>query len=174
MLLLFILFWLVADGWIIYKTAKTIIRMINGKRLLNKALKNGEEVIRCNYAVFDRKNYIIPSLFKLYFIYITLSYINKSPETFILILPTALCMAVQLIILFLAYSREKYAYLTNDGVIFTLGCFKFTECRFTWEGSAVPDRLNIYRPKAKVPYSVTFDQQVERAHEIIDNHVPTF
>lgn len=85
-------------------------------------------------------------------------------------MPASIFAVIHIIAVF----KEKNVYLTEDGLIYFLGCFAFSKCRFSWESSNNPDipsnTLHVYKPKDKLPFTVSFDDDIETAHKITDEH----
>ena len=74
----------------------------------------------------------------------------------------------------IAAFREKYVYLTAHGLVLFAGELSFEKFRFVWETPGNPDELSdtllVYPEKEKIPFPVTFTENLEEAHLIIELH----
>ena len=167
----------------LFSTIRLTVNVTRGKMILNRAKKSGQIPLKCRSAVFKGWAYIFAILLDGYLLRYFLKYImimyqlrdRADPKRFtavMLVLGTdVLCMAVSLIIHILAIFLEKYAYLTSDGLVYFMGCFKFSECRFNWEAGTqgiLSDTLHVYKKNDSIPFTVVFGDNSEAAHRITD------
>ncbi len=159
----------------ILTSGKLVVKVVKGALLLKKAKTNNQMVIKCTSTVYKLRNYFISvvlDLAVLVFIIRLFSLIKYSSLIGVVIIITTFCSElIELIIHIIAIFREKYGYLTSDGLIYFIGCFKFDNCRFVWDSTANPDilsdTLHVYRQNEKMPFTVIFYDQIEEAHQIV-------
>lgn len=161
----------------IANTVRLVANVLKGRQLLKKARENNEFIIKGNNAVYKASNYILAigtEVLYLGLIFVLLK--SYKAELFIALLvgTTVVTMAVDMFIHMIAVFKEKNVYLTKSGLIYFLGSFEFSKCRFSWENSSDHDMLSntlhIYMPKDKLPFTVSFDNDVEAAHKITDEN----
>lgn len=168
---------LVIYSWI--STVRLIFKVLRSWLLLNKVRKNNEIIIKGNSTVYRIKNYIIAIITEAFFMFIMcrLLTIDRLPLLFTIFVGFSIAnIAVSMIIHIIAIFKENNVYLTNKGLIYFIGRFEFSKCRFAWESSDNSDdlsnTLHVYPPKDKFPFTATFDEQIENAHKIVsDNSV---
>lgn len=158
-------------------TIKLFVKVAKGRLLLNKAKKNNETIIKGISSIYKTSNYIIVVCIELFLVYIfyRLLFIYKLPLIlFILIFVEGISLIVQVLIHIVAIFKEKYVHLTRDGLIYYMGCFEFSKCRFSWETTNDPDTLSntlhVYKPKEKLPFTAIFDEETELAHKITEEN----
>ncbi len=167
----------------LFSTIKLTVNVISGRVMLDRARKSGQLPIKCRSSVYKGWAYIFAILLEGYLLRFFMKYIMvvyplrdaADPKRFTAVMlvlgADVFCMAVSLIIHIFAIFLEKNAYLTNDGLVYFLGCFKFSECRFSWEAVAqgkLSDTLHVYKKKDKLPFTVVFDDNTEAAHRMTD------
>lgn len=176
---LFDVFYFLLVIYNLFSTVRLIFKVLRSCLLLNKARKNNEIIIKGNSSVYRIKNYIIAIITEAFFLFIMcrLLTLYRLPLYFAIFIGfTVANIAVSTIIHIIAIFKEKNVYLTNKGLIYFIGCFEFSKCRFAWESSDNSDNLSntlhVYTPKDKIPFTATFDEQIENAHKIVsDNSV---
>lgn len=160
---------------------KMITNMVKSALALKKAKENGEDPIRCIDSAYKLKNNIISVVFilflifsvlqRLYFVKTRLSmYTTVTP--IYLIYGSALIFSIFVLILqIITLLKGKYGYLTCEGMILLMKFHKFTNNKFVWESASSSDKpsntLHIYIPKKNIPITVVFEEQAEKAHEIV-------
>ena len=154
-------------------TLRMVVNIIISAMKLNSARKNGREVVKCESTVYKMSRYIIVLLSEGFFIYFFGDLYFRLRETenifmklpfIMLVIDVIILMIVHIIALF----KEKYAYLTPDGLISYIKIFRFANCRFTWDSTG--DTLHVYPKKEKMPFTVVFRNNADTAHEIVDNN----
>ncbi len=158
-------------------TARLVAKIIKGKLLLKKARENGEIIIKGKNSVYKVTNYIIAIVMEVIAVFVfgkfLISY-NVLSIVSVLVIITIAPLAVTIVIHIIAIFQENDVYLTKNGLIYFLGYFEFSKCRFSWESSNNPDvlsnTLHIYKPKEKIPFTVSFDRDIETAHKITDEN----
>lgn len=156
---------------------KLFVKVAKGRLLLSKAKKNNETIIKGISSIYKTSNYIIAVCIELFFIFVLfrLLFIYKLPLIlFIIIFVEGISLIVQVLIHIVAIFKEKYVHLTRDGLIYYIGYFEFSKCRFSWETTNNPNTLSntlhVYKPKEKFPFTAIFDQETELAHKITDEN----
>lgn len=165
--------------WSCYSTIKTIIKVITSGLTLFNAKRNGSEIIRCKSVVYRIWHYIFAIAYELFVagylfkLFLMLKKL-KIEELSICLLILIILMLSNAIIHVIAIFREKYAYLTEEGMVSFVEKFKFSKCRFSWESDdnadIVSDTLHIYPKKGNIPYTVVFESQAEQAHRIVSEN----
>ena len=168
---------------------KVTYQVISGRIKLRRVKDSGGIIIKCRSAVYKVHAYLIAITFELfmthYFIKITKMVVKAGEKYETLPHPTRYTLVVIVLYLILislilniiihttAIFREKYGYLTGDGLIYFLGQFSFGKCRFVWEennADTLSNVLHIYKDKDKLPFTVIFDEKTEEAHKLINNY----
>lgn len=164
-------------AWSVYSTVKLILNVTKSAALRRKALNSNEVVIKAKSNVYKTTHYILVIACEglILSCFLTLLFrFRLQPTFFLLIVIDSVCILLSAIIQIIGFFGEKYVYLTNKGLIYFLGIFDFLENRFVWEESTNPEMLSntlhIYKPKEQLPFTVTFENQVEVAHRIIEKH----
>mgnify|MGYP003292595637 FL=1 len=165
--------------WNCYSTIKTTIKVIISGVTLFNAKRNGSEIIRCTSVVYKVRYYIFTIAFELFIAGYCFKWFlmlkNLEIEGLVIcLLITIIMMLINVIIHIIAIFREKYAYLTEEGIISFVRKFKFSKCRFSWESDdsadVVSDTLHVYPKKDNIPYTVVFESQAEQAHRIVSEN----
>lgn len=163
----------------VFSTLRMVFNIIKSAMAVSSARKNGREVIRCESTVYKMSRYIIALLSEGFFTYFFADMYFRFREvknTFIKLpfLLLVLDFIVLMIIHFIALYKEKYAYLTPDGLISYIKIFRFSNCRFAWEttgnNSGLSNTLHVYPKKEKFPFTVVFYNDIDAAHMIVDNN----
>lgn len=156
----------------LYGTIKLMCKIIRSSNMLSKAKKNDAAIIKCISPIFKIKNYLFTIGTELILIYCFYRIVTVLPSrmifSYISFMVLLIVYCITLIIHVIAVFKEKYAYLTAEGLIFFIGDFSFEKCRFVWVTPQNPDELSdtllVFPPKEKVPYSVVFTEDLETAH----------
>lgn len=156
-----------------YQAITLVVSVQRGAYYLKRARRNGDDFIRCNSTVYQLKNYIITIVFELLMTYIMYSLLVYTRQVsvflFCMDLAIILNLVTRLIVHIIAIFREKYSYLTSEGLVIFIGRLGFTKCRFVWEApEELSDTLHVYLPKKKQPFTVIFEEQIEEAHRMVD------
>lgn len=156
---------------------KLVVNVIKGRRLLKKAVKNNERIIKGESLIYKASNYIfaiVTEIIAACYIGSFLIYFRMPVFTVALVGMSIVVLAVNTVIHVIAIFKEKNVYLTEKGLIYFLGCFTFSKCRFSWENAnnpeALSNTLHVYKPKDKFPFTVCFDSDIETAHKITDEN----
>lgn len=195
-----LLIWVLFAGYMVYVSLKMVYGATKSFLMLKKAKKNGGSMIRCNNAGFRTINYLFPIGIEVFLVYSfhssivhlksldhlsRLEYLdvtNASDETvkYTVVLTIfyvlTICPAVNLLIHLVALLRERSAYLTEEGIIYYLGHFRFSECNFVWDAAngSLSNVLHVYKGKKKMPYTVYFDAGIEEAHRMTEKSINGF
>ena len=156
-------------------TVKLVVKVINGRILLSKA-KNSGIIIRIGVnSIYKLSNYIVAIISEIIMTYIVckLAFTYKVHSiVYVLVGMVILALLATIIIHSIALFAEKEVYLTESGLIYFLGSFKFSDCRFSWDSSDT-DKLYIYKRKAKLPFVASFENDREAAHRIVNDNSVT-
>ena len=155
-----------------YSVIKLMCKVIRSANKLSKAKNNGSAIIKCVSPIFKIKNYLFTIATELIMIYCFYRVVNVLPSRmFFSYISFMILLIIECFTLFIhviAVFREKYAYLTAEGLIFFIGDLSFEKCRFVWDTPNNPDELSdtllIFPPNEKVPFPVVFTEELETAH----------
>ena len=154
-------------------TVKLAFQVINGSLLLGKARKSGRLIVKGSNAAYKAVNYIVAVAFEIFSVVVMCRIFFMSGLSAVLFVFTAAIIAslfVDTVIHTIALFAEKNVYLTESGLIYFLGSFKFSDSRFSWDSSDNPDSLSdklyIYKGKDKYPFVASFEDR-ETAHRIV-------
>lgn len=163
---------------------KMITDMVKSASALKKAKENGEDLIRCIDSAYKLKSNIISLVFivfiifsiilRLFFVKTKLS-VYTSVTHIYLIYGSALIFSIFILVLqIITLFKGKYGYLTCEGMILLMRFHKFTNNKFVWESAGSSDKpsntLHIYQPKKNIPITVVFEEQAQKAHEIVSTN----
>lgn len=158
-------------------TVRLVSKVLKGNRLLKKARVDGGAIIKGNNNLYNLKHYlfaIVTELIVIYLICKLLSLYRLTAAIFAVEAVTTAAVAVTVVIHVIAIFKEKNVYLTEQGLIYFMGSFEFSNSRFLWETSENPEVLSrtlyIYGKKDKLPFTVSFDSDTELAHKIVSEN----
>lgn len=161
-------------------TVKLVVNVINGRILLRKAKNSGKIIIKGVNSIYKLSNYLVAILSETFITYIVckLAFMYKVHSiVYVFVGIVILTLLATVIIHIIALFAEKDVYLTESGLIYFLGSFKFSDCRFSWDSSDTPDKpsdkLYIYKRKAKMPFVASFENDREAAHRIVNDNSVT-
>ncbi len=173
-----ILIWIALVLFSLFTTGKLLVGIGQSAWHLHKARTSGGTVIRCNSTVYKMWIYLFALVTEggLTFWLTTIALrFQRLPVLYRVLTWTVVATtAIDFIIHAVAIFREKYCYLTDEGVLCYIKVFPFAKCRFGWEEAADParpsDTLHVYPPKEKLPFTVVFPDQIEEAHTVVQTN----
>ena len=160
---------------ILFMTGQLLFEVLRSAVLRHKARKSGGTMIRCVSTVYRLSNYIVMLIFEIscYLLYLKLMPAKSFHHPLLIctsIIPVSIFFSVRIVIHIIAIFSEKYAYLTDDGLIYFIGVFRFGQERFVWEAVENADTMHIYKTGKTNPFTVVFKEQIEEAHMLVDSH----
>ena len=170
--------WIALVVFSVFTTGKLLVGIGQSAWHLHKARTSGGTVIRCNSTVYKMWIYLFAIATEggltVWLTTIALRF-QRLPVLYrVLIWTVVATTAIDFIIHAVAIFREKYCYLTDEGVLCYIKVFPFAKCRFGWEESTDParpsDTLHVYPPKEKLPFTVVFPDQIEEAHTVVQTN----
>ena len=160
----------------LFHAVKLVLEVINGRLMLGRARKSGELMVKGFNALFKASNYIFAIAGELFFVAVMCRFLfvyKLNTVSFVFVTVIAASLFVNSVVHIIALFAEKNVYLTESGLIYFLGSFKFSDCRFSWDSSDAPDdlsdRLYIYKRKANYPFIASFEDR-ETAHSIVNEN----
>lgn len=150
-------------------------RIVKSFLLLRKVKAQGEDIAQGIYVGYNIRADISVLIETLIMFFTAIVVKRKYLNTGIMGALTIVCiciLGISSLSLLISMFVSKNVYLTRQGLI----CFSYyydaTVCRFSWENAemrgGLPSTLHVYRPNLKVPYTVSFDFDVDIAHKILD------
>ena len=161
---------------VLFYAAKLVFQVINGRLLLGRARKNGGLMVKGSNALYKAPNYVVAVISELFLAGVMCRFLiiyKFTAVSFAFITLIAVSLLVNAVIHFIGLLTEKNVYLTESGLIYFLGSFKFSDCRFSWDSSDTSDNLSdklyIYKGKANYPFVASFEDR-ETAHRIVNEN----
>ena len=156
----------------VFITFKLVYKIMRSANIISNARKNDAVIIRCLNPVYNIKNYVFNLITEPLLIYCYYRILSVIPSrwlySYISFIVLMIIYCFSFIIHVIAVFREKYVYLTPHGLILFAGELSFEKFRFVWETPQNPDELSdtllVYPEKEKIPFPVTFTENLEEAH----------